>query len=196
MIAQLIRFGLQFSWSRFCCAAILDVLIAPITIPIRSCLYWYLAVLFCFLWFCCFCFSLIFFLLIISTFMALLIAISELCIGVQITRTLYRLICRGKSILERRHTRRLELTTNYSNVDKVSGNWLNVRLCVVQFVLYFCILFELMRANCSFKIIKNVNELDSSFFAIHILIRLANWRSIYIDLYICIFCNITSFLTA
>lgn len=63
-----------------------------------------------------------FFLLIISTFMALLIAISELCIGVQITRTLYRLICRGKSILERRHTRRLELTTNYSNVDKVSGN--------------------------------------------------------------------------
>lgn len=61
MIAQLIRCGLQFSWSRFCCAAILDVLIAPITIPFRSCLYWYLAVLFCFLWFCCFCFSLCFF---------------------------------------------------------------------------------------------------------------------------------------
>lgn len=138
MIAQLIRFGLQFSWSRFCCAAILDVLIAPITIPFRSCLYWYLAVLFFILWFCCFFFYL-FYLLIISTFMALLIAISELCIGVQITRTLYRLICRGKSILERRHTRRLELTTNYSNVDKVSGNWLNLRLCVVQFVLLYSV---------------------------------------------------------
>lgn len=54
----------------------------------------------------------------------------------------------------------------------------------MSFSLYFCIRFELMRANCSFKIIKNVNELDSSFFAIHILIRLANWRRIYIDLYI------------
>lgn len=97
MIAQLIRFGLQFSWSRFCCAAILNVLIAPKAIPFAelplliSCGAFLLSLIL-------FLFFLFFFLLIISTFMAVLIAIRELCIGVQITRTLYSLICMSKKI--------------------------------------------------------------------------------------------------
>lgn len=74
--------------------------------------------------------------------------ISKLCIGVQIAGTLslslsfslcisrsiilvYSLICRVKSILKRRHTRRLELTTNYSCLDKVSGNWLTQAIAKV-----------------------------------------------------------------